>query len=234
MKRYLLVALLSAVIFFPQHSLSAENERTLTVRSSAAHDVDPDMAVITFAVETMALSAKESAAANARAADNMIRSVKGTLGPADKIDTASFSVFPVYEFEKAKGQVLKGFRTTNQVNVTTDKIASTGEILDRAIEAGANRVVDVRFDVKEVSGHCEELIREAASKAASQAKAASLAFGAELDGVKSIVPSCGKETEGPVRLYAADTVMKAPGTPIEPGMVRLRADIEAVYFLSEE
>ncbi len=192
------------------------------------------MAVITFAVETMAPTAKESAAANARAADNMIRSVKMTLGPADKIDTASFSVFPVYEFEKAKGQVLKGFRTTNQVNVTTNRIASTGEILDRAIEAGANRVVDVRFDINEVSGHCEELIREAASKAASQARAASNAFGTRLDGVKTIVPSCHKEANGPIRPYGAELMkMAAPDTPVEPGMVRLRADVEAVYFLGE-
>lgn len=232
MKRFLPAVLLSAALFLPQHSIADENDRTLTVRSSAAKDVDPDVAVLTFAVETMAPTAKESAAANARTADNVIRSVKRALGQTDEVDTSSFSVFPVYEYEKARGQVLKGFRTTNQVTVTTDKIASTGEILDRAIEAGANRVVDVRFDIKNISGHCEGLIREAASKAASQAKAASSAFGTSLDGVKTIVPSCHKEANGPVRPYGAELMkMAAPDTPVEPGTVRLRAEVEAVYFL---
>lgn len=231
MKRFLPVAILSAALLFPLLSSASENERTLTVRASAVEDAAPGIAIITVAVETMALSAKESAAENAAASENVIKAVRKALGSGDRVDTSSFSVFPVYDYDKSRREVLRGFKTVNQIKVTTGKASSTGEILDAAIGAGANRVVEVRFDIKDTTAACEGLIRTAAERAASQAKAASNAFGAELDGVKSIVPSCGKETDGPVRLYAADAMMKAPGTPIEPGMVRLRADVEAVYFL---
>lgn len=230
MKRLLPVAILSAVLFFPLASSAAENERTLTVRGSAEQEAAPDIAIITVAVETMALSARESAAENAAASDDVMKAVRKALGPDGRVDTSSFSVFPVYDYDKSRREVLRGFRTVNQIKVTTGKTSSTGEILDNAIQAGANRVVDVSFDLKETMVACEALIRTAAERAASQAKAASNAFGAELDGVKSIVPSCGKETEGPVRLYAAEAGVKAR-TPIEPGMVRLRADIETVYYL---
>lgn len=235
MKRYLPVVIFSVVLLFPLISSASENERTLTVRASAEQDAAPDITIITVAVETMALSAKESASENAAASENVIKAVRKALGPDGRVDTSSFSVFPIYDYDKSRREVLRGFRTVNQIKVTTGKTSSTGEILDNAIQAGANRVVDVRFDVKETTTACDALIRTAAERAASQARAASNAFGAELDGAKSIVPSCGKETEGPVpvRLYAADAMMKAPGTPIEPGMIRLRADIEAVYFLSE-
>ena len=232
MKKFLPAVMLSAVLLFPLLCSAAENERTLTVRASAIEEAAPDIAIITVAVETIALSAKESASVNAAASEKVIKAVSKALGPAGKTATSSFSVFPVYDYDKSRREVLRGFRTVHQIKVTASKPSSAGEILDAAMESGANRVVEVRFDVKDVSGPCDALVRTAAERAASQARAASNAFGAELDGVKSIVPSCGKETEGPVRLYAAE-VMKAPATPIEPGMVRLRADVEAVYFLGE-
>lgn len=193
----------------------------------------PDMAVVTFAVETMAQTAKESAAENARVSGQVMKSVKSAIAADDEVDTSSYSVFPVYEYEKGR-QVMKGFRTAHQVKVTTAKTASIGEILDKATNAGANRVVDVRFDMKDISGHCEGLIRSAAVKAASQARAAASAFGTGLDGVKTIMPSCGRESEGPIRPYAAEFTRMKAETQIEPGTVRLRADVEAVYFLEGE
>lgn len=231
MRKFLPVLALSALLAFPVLSPASENERTLTVRASSTEEAAPDIAVITVAVETMALSARESASENAAASGKVIKSVRKVLAQSDRIDTSSFSVFPVYDFDKSRREILRGFRTVNQIKVIASKPSSAGEILDNAIQAGANRVVEVRFDLKDTAAACDGLIRTAAERAASQAKAASSAFGAELDGVKSIAPSCGKEIEGPVRLYAADAMMKAAGTPIEPGMVRLRAEVEAVYFL---
>lgn len=192
-------------------------------------EASPDMAIITVAVETMALSAKGSANENARVSENMIKALRKSLEPVDRAETFSFSVFPVYDYDKGRHEILKGFRTVHQIRVTASKPSSVGGILDAAIEAGANRVADVRFDVKDTTEACGHLIKVAAERAASQAKAASSAFGTALDGVKSIVPSCGREAEGP-RPFAAE-LMRATVAPIEPGMVRLRADVEAVYFL---
>lgn len=235
MKRSVTVLALASVLAFPMLSSASENERTLTVRGWATTDAAPDIAVITVAVESMAQNARDSAAANGRVSGNVVGSVRKVAGPADEVDTASYTIFPVYEFEKDRRQVLKGFRTVHQIKVTTNKTTAAGEILDRAIEAGANRVVEVSFDIKDISGHCDGLIRSAAEKAASQAKAASNAFGTGLDGVKTILPSCNKESQGPVRPYAVDAMkMAARETPIEPGAVRLRADVEAVYFLGGE
>lgn len=228
--KFLPVLALCALLALPSLSNADENERTLTVRASSAEDAVPDIAVITVAVETMALSAKESASENAAISQHVLKAVRGFLEPSDRVDTSSFSVFPVYDFDKSRREVLRGFRTVHQVKVTSSKTSSAGEILDAALASGANRVVEVRFDIKDIAPACDGLIRAAAGRAAAQARAASDAFGAGLGVVKSVIPSCGREAEGPVRLYAAE--MKA-GTPVEPGMVRLRADVEAVYFLGE-
>lgn len=231
MKKSLPVLLLSALLLSTQ-THAAENERTLTVRGSATQEAVPDMAVITLAVETLELTARESAASNAKISEGVARALKRAIGPADEVNTASYSVFPVYEFDKGRREVLKGFRTAHHLRVTTERTSATGEILDKALEAGANRVVDVRFDMKDTSGACAGLIRSAAAKAASQANAAASAFGTGLDGVKTIMPFCNRESEGPVRPFGAEVMkMSADQAFIEPGTVRLRAEVEAVYIL---
>jgi uncharacterized protein YggE len=229
MKRLLPSVALLTLLAFPAASMAAENERTLTARGSAVEDAAPDTAIITVAVETMAQSAKGSANENARVSENMLKALRKSLEPVDRAETFSFSVFPVYDYDKNRHEILKGFRTVHQIRVTASKPSSVGGILDAAIEAGANRVADVRFDVKDTTEACGRLIRAASERAASQAKAASSAFGTALDGLKMIVPSCARESEGP-RPYAAE-LMRASLAPVEPGMVRLRAEIEAVYFL---
>lgn len=229
--KFLPVLALAALLASPPLALADENQRTLTVRGSAVHDAAPDIVIITVAVETMAASAKESASLNAAASGEVIKDVRASMEAADSVETSSFSVLPVYDYDKGRREILRGFRTVNQIKFTSSVPSSAGDILDAAIGAGANRVVEVRFDVKDLTPACDGLIRTAAARAASQAKAASNAFEAGLGEVKSIVPSCAREMEGPVRLYAAE--MKAAATPIEPGTVRLRADIEAVYFLGK-
>ena len=221
----------AALLASPSLSLADENERTLTVRGSAVHDAAPDIVIVTVAVETMAAGAKESASLNAASSGDVIKAARALMRATDNVETSSFSVFPVYDYDKGRREILRGFRTVNQIKLTSSVPSSAGELLDAAMGAGANRVVEVKFDVKDLTPACEGLIKTAAGRAASQAKAASNAFGAVLGEVKSIVPSCAREMEGPVRLYAAE--MKAASTPIEPGAVRLRADVEAVYILGK-
>lgn len=233
MKRFVLSAALASVLAFPALSNASENERTLSVRGSAVAEAAPDTAMITFAVETMAQSAKGSAAENARLSEEVFRSVRKTLRPGDKAETSSFSVTPVYDYDKGGRQTLRGFQTVHQIKATVARPSSAGELLDAAMASGANRVVDIRFDIKDISGHCEGLIKTAAERALSLARAASSAFGAPLGAVKSIVPACSKETSVEPRFYAAEARMKSAETPVEPSMVRLRSEVEAVYFLRD-
>ena len=233
MKRLVLSLALASVLAVPALSSAFENERTLTVRGSAVVEAAPDTAVITFAVETMAQSAKSSAGENARLSEEVFRAVRKALGPGDKAETSSFSVTPAYDYDKGGRQTLRGFQTVHQIKATVGKPSSAGELLDAAMASGANRVVDIRFDINDISGQCEGLIKTAAERALSLAKAASSAFGAPLGVVKSIVPSCAKETSVQPRFFAAEARMKSAETPIEPGTVRLHSEVEAIYFLRD-
>ena len=233
MKRFVICLALCAALAFPALSEASENERTLTVRASAVVEAAPDTAVITFAVETMAQSAKNSAATSARLSEEVFNAVRKALGPGDKAETSSFSVTPVYDYDKGGRQTLRGFQTVHQIKATAAKPSSAGEILDAAMASGANRVVAVSFDIKDISGHCEGLIKTAAERALSLAQAASSAFGAPLGAVKSIVPACAREMDGQPRFFAAEMRMKSAETPVEPGTVRLRSEVEAVYFLGD-
>lgn len=233
MKRFLAVCAMCALFVLPQPSFAHEEERTLSVSGTAFIDAAPDAAAMTVAVETTARSARESAAGNARLSEGVMDALRSSIGPSDTVETAAYSVFPVYEYEKVRGETLKGFRTVNQVRVVTSRTSAVGAMLDAAIEAGAMRVVEVRFFLKDATAACDGLIRAAAQNAASQARAASNAFGEGLGSVKSIVPRCA--LDGPARPFAIEAMRSsAATTPIEPGTVRLRAEVDAVYYLYDE
>jgi len=231
MKKIVLSLALLVALALPVSSAAAENERTLTVRADAVIEAAPDTAVVTLAVETMGKSAKSSAAENAKVSDEVFKAVKRGLGPGDRVETSSFSVFPVYDYEKGGRQILRGFRAVHQVRATVSRPSSAGEIIDEAMAAGANRVVEAVFAIKDISAECDGLIRTAAARAKAQAVSAAAAFGAGLDGVRSIVPSCAREGEARPHSFRAEAMVTQAATPIEPGTIRLRADVEAVYFL---
>jgi len=231
MKRVVLSLALLAILACPVFSAASEIERTITVRADAAVEAAPDTAVVTLAVETTGKSAKSSAAENAKITDEVFKAVRSSAAPGDSVETSSFSVFPVYDYEKGGGQILRGFRTVHQVRVVVSRPSSAGEIIDKAMASGANRVVEARFDILDITAQCDVLIRTAAARARAQALSAAAAFGAGLDGVKSIVPSCAREGEARPRSFRVEAMVNPAATHMEPGTVRLRSDVEAVYFL---
>lgn len=239
MKRLLSVVslILSASISFAAENENFLNERTLTVSASAQEESAPDTVKVALSIETFAKTAREAASLNSSRAEDVVKALKKTLGPADKIKTSAYSIHPVYESEGiGRKETLTGFRAVNQLNITTNKTGSTGEIIDVAVESGANRVSEVRFDLIDTAGLCERLITEASAKALSRARAAAEAFGTKLSGTKSIEPSCGADIPQPsVRLYSMEAGMKggATPTPIEPGTIRVSSGVNAVFYLEE-
>lgn len=231
MKKIVLSLALSIALAHSVSSAAAENERTLTVRADAVIEAAPDTAVVTLAVETMGKSAKSSAAENSKLSDEVLKAVRSELGPGESVESSSFSVFPVYDYEKEGRQILRGFRTVHQVKVVVSRPFSAGGIIDRAMASGANRVVEARFDIKDISAECDGLIRTASMRARGQALAAASAFGVVLDGVRSVVPSCAREGEAQPRSFRAEAMVSQAATHIEPGTIRLRSEVEAVYFL---
>ncbi|RLE48642.1 MAG: hypothetical protein DRJ33_08845, partial [Candidatus Methanomethylicota archaeon] len=132
----------SAKLGLAQASQSALQSKTITVSGEGEASAPPEVAVVKLGVETFCESASEAQKMNFEATSSVIAALEQAGVAEDKIETISFSLTPVYEYETRYGgtseSVLVGYKCTNNVKVTLENISMVGDVIDVAIAAGAN------------------------------------------------------------------------------------------------
>jgi uncharacterized protein YggE len=151
------------------------------------------------------------------------------LGIEDKdIQTSSYNINPQMDYDN--GSKITGYTVTNMVQVTVRNLDQTGEVLDKAVAAGANESGGIQFTVSDSSSYYNQAldmaIQFAGSKAPAVAKSLNVSVGApsevtEQGGGSSVVYNTAMKAAG----VAYDSV----ASPIEAGDLTVSATIQAVY-----
>lgn len=145
----------------------------------------PDFALLAVGVRTQGATAKAATDANSRAMGAIMAALHDAGIAPNDIQTANFSVQPIYANAGVSSNNpprISGFAVTNQVAVTVRQIDKVGDILDRAIAAGANDVGAVQFLHADLSKTLDaaraDALADARRKAVLYARAAGLTLGA--------------------------------------------------------
>jgi uncharacterized protein len=143
----------------------------------------PDFAVITVGVTTQGVTAKAATDANSRAMSAVAAALRDAGIAPNDIQTEHFSVQPIYANTQSNSQPrVSGFAVTDQVAVTVRQIDKVGDVLDRAITAGANDVGGVQFlhddPSKTLDAARAAALADARRKAELYARTAGLTLGA--------------------------------------------------------
>ena len=214
-----------------------EQPHTLNVQGNSEFDVAPDIAKIRFRVETQNLNAQEAQDKNKQIANAVHTALLEAGVRETELETTDFRLEKIQEWDqKEQRMVDKGYRASNAFVVTTKNLDSVGKLLDVGVQAGANNVESLSFELSDVRSR--EVKTESLSKAARNAKekAQALADGAgvSLGKVASI-----NENSYVVMPYARYDVMasKAEGapmapTPISPENVHISAQVSVAYELA--
>jgi hypothetical protein len=242
-----LTAALLAVFSAPANCAALETrkqapkiERTIAVTGYAEVLAQPDTAVLRLGVETQDASAKAAAEANAKASQAVVDAVKKLGISAENIQTAWYNIFPIYEEPSPRGEPNKppqvvAYRVTNTVTVHLRGIvAKAGDVIDAALEAGANRVEGLSFELKAKDKFVQQAVRRAVQDAKRKAQTIAQALGVRLG--EPILASEG---------YAYQIVQEAPqfrmdraagfgGTPISPGTVQVTANVVVRFSFSSQ
>jgi uncharacterized protein len=162
----------------PQTSIAAR----IIVIGEGSVSVSPDRAQIQSGVTTRAKTAKEAADDNARAMSAIMAALAGAGIAQKDIQTARFSVEPVYATTEPKSEPkLAGYSVSNQVRVTIGRIDKLGEALDRLVAAGATDVGNIVFLVSDQGKYLDQAreaaVADAKRKAALYANAAGMNVG---------------------------------------------------------
>ena len=219
------------------NSLS-QTEHTISVTGTAQTTVQPDLLVIEFGVETNGDSAKSALDSNSNLLSNSISNLKSLGISEGDLNTLQFSITPLYDYYQDRDtgrhtSELIGYQVTNILQVKTDKLDLTAEILDSAVSSGINKVNSVQFTISPQDHMTlkDGLIEDAINNAKSKAENALLPLNQKIIGVQSI--SLNDFSTPPLMRTFADESM-LDGTPIFSSENILSTSVNVVFLISEK
>lgn len=207
--------------------------RTLAVTGQGEVKAAPDLAIVSFAVETTAQAASTAAAENARKSAALAEALTQQLGGNGKVSTTRYALDPVYE-QRERGVStapprITGYVARNEVRVETRAIDTVGKLIDQATAAGANRVEGLDFTLQERAQAQADALQRAGQDARRQADAAAAAVGVKLGKVLTASASAAPIFPQPFpRMRVAHAEMAA-STPVEAGDVTVTATLQVTY-----
>jgi uncharacterized protein YggE len=209
-----------------------------TIRVSGVGEVrtEPDLATVQFAVETTGTTAQEAGQANADAMDRVIQALVGAGIRREDVRTSGYSLYPEYAQqprtpESMEPPRIRGYRASNEVSVRTTDLARIGRLIDVGLEAGANRMNGVYFELLDSQAAESQALERAVGSARAAAQTIANALGVRLGAV--LDASTNSEPPRPMYRAVAErdmamSAMAAP-TPIEPGEQTVRAMASLVF-----
>jgi uncharacterized protein YggE len=200
--------------------------RQVTVVGSGEARVAPDVATVQIGVESSAATTQEALTQNNAAAQAVIEQIK-QLGVADKdIQTSGLSIGATYAQD---GRQITGYTVSNMVSVTIRDLAKAGDLLDKVVQAGANRVYGVSFGVSDPKAAQAQARAAAMDDARARAEQLAGAAGATLGTVLVITENVGAP---PVMPMPAAAAMDSVGAvPVQAGEQSLGATVQVTYEL---
>lgn len=215
-----------------QDAADPEDRSVIRVSGEAIVKGQPDRARIRFAVETEAETAREAGEANARLMDAVMEAVRELEARGLELSTSGYSLSPRYRSARADDpNRIVGYTARNHLLVTVDDVDRAGRIIDTALDAGANRVAGLNFEIRDTEPYRREALRRAVDQARTEAEIMAEALGGRL-GVALEVQG-GAERPQPrasdMQLRGMEMAMDAPTTPVEAGIQHVSARVQ-VHF----
>lgn len=225
------LVIVSLVLAFNISSQEQDNENTINVNGDAELSVEPNRGEIYVKITTMNETAQEASNKNSEISEDVINALNQMGVSENDIETESYDVRRREDWNpKKEGREFTGYRVENVVKVTTYELNNTGNIIDTAINAGANGIQQVEFSLKderekEVKA---EVLDMAAKNAEEKANNLAGSLGVELGQIQGISESNYFYQTSRSRGYSAAEAEDA-STNVMPGEVEVSASVGLMY-----
>ncbi|MEO6025793.1 MAG: SIMPL domain-containing protein [Candidatus Binatia bacterium] len=216
-------------------AMGEESPRNITVVGVGREQGTPDVARIEFAVEQTAPTAQAAGQAAAKSATQLVDALRKQLGEDGKVQTAGYQLNPVYRQDNDRQPPdrphrpeIVGYTATNQIQTETRRVDGVGALIDIAVTAGAARIGDVSFSLRDPGPARNRAYKAAGADAAGQANAIAEALQVR---IVRVLEATTETTSVPVFYKRTTMAMAADSvqTPIEPGEVTTEVRLRVTY-----
>ena len=211
--------------------VSDQQPRTLSFNGSGTVSIQPDIAYIQIGVHTEGANAQETVASNNQQSQQLIDALSKAGIAAKDIQTSNFSISPRQEWD-ANGQPTGKitYIVDNSVSVTVRDLTKIGSILDAAVQAGANNIYGIQFDVEDREAAQQQAMSAAMDNARARAEVLAQAADVQLGQVISIQTYLGGASPIPYeKTYAMSADLAGSSVPVSTGEMQVMVDVSVVY-----
>jgi uncharacterized protein YggE len=205
--------------------------RTLSAAGTGTANLVPDIAYLYFGVHTEKLTATEAVAENNTQTQTVIQALTEFGIDAKDIRTSNFSIWPMDKYDPASGMPTgeKTYAVDNTVYVTVRDLETLGDLLDTVVQAGANTVQSIQFDVADKDEALKTARAEAVKDAAEKAQELAAAAGVELGELQSV--SFLDNQNYPIfeGRGGGGAASEAAAVPIQPGQLTFTVTVNVSY-----
>lgn len=222
-----------------------ESKNTITVSDSADIYAKPDLAITTFSVVTEAKTVANAMSENTKKMNAIVDFMKKSGVKETDLKTTNFSINPRYEWIKAGAcpppdycpsgkRVLVGYEILQSLQVKIRDMEKIGDIVQGAIDAGANQVGDLQFTIDNQDELKRQVREEAIKKAKDKAKELASQLGVDLIRITNFSES----GEAPRPMYYEAMAKSVggggemPAPSIETGENKISVSVSITYEIN--
>lgn len=210
----------------------APPQRTISVTGTGTITLTPDIAYINIGVRTEKDTAANAVAENNAQTQQVIDALKNAGVDAKDIRTANFSIWPNTQYDPQTGQQTRTtYVVDNTVYVTVRQLDRLGDLLDATVQAGANNVNSIQFDVEDKTSALKQARDQAVKDAKAQAEELASTAGVSLGNLQTVsffenVPTPYVDVYGK---GGGAVAQAAVAVPVNPGQLTLTATVNMTY-----
>lgn len=211
-------------------------EPILSVGGRGELSVRPDQATIILGAVIQSEQASDAQRQVNAIMQRAFEQIRGLEIPEEAITTVGLSLEPVYSRPGPRGEQheprIVGFRARNSIRVRVEDLTQVGPVIDSGIEAGANQLQGLNFELRDDRRARQEALRRAVQEARMKAETIAQAMDVSLDHVVEVAEAeVGFRPPEPEFARVMDMAAAAP-TPVQPGQLRIEARVVVRYRIS--
>lgn len=206
---------------------------TVSVSGHGQVNVPPDTASVSIGIDVIQPTLAEAQEQATAQATTLIEALKAAGIADEDIQTAYFSVNILRDYsENADPTQITGFEIMNQLQLTVRDTDMLGDLLDEAVNAGANSINGVTFYVDDQTAAASEARKLAVEDARTKAEELAAAAGLTLGPVVSIAEGTVSPMPPPMYGGAGGGMAKAEAAvPVQPGSSTIAVDVAMTFEL---
>ena len=196
---------------------------SLTVTGNGKVTAQANAVQLQIEVITKSNDASDAQQENAQIMNRVIQGLTDAGIPKENIQTVIYTVSPTYNYIEGK-QVFNGFEVINAISVKINDINQVGNVIDVAVQNGANRLSSLQFTVDNPDYYYRQALSLALHNA--QLKARTIAETMQLSLYPQPIEILEEAIAMPPVLFKT---AELSSTPIEQGQMTISAAVRVTF-----